>query len=236
MNKVAVVTDIRGGNVFDSLFEALEVLQRERKKYEILFLDARDDVLIRRFKESRRKHPLAEIYLGSVTMAIKLERDILMSVRERADYIIDTSFLSVAQLKERISGIFLGDSNFALMVNCLSFGFKYGMPTEADLVFDVRCLPNPYYVDELKNFTGFDDNVREYVLKWEQTKGFINKVISLIDYTLPLYKDEGKSQLVIATGCTGGKHRSVVLTQLLYEHLLNSHKRVSVHHRDISKD
>ena len=233
--RVAAVTDIRGGNMFDSLFETLDLLKEEGKAYRILFLDANDPVLINRFKETRRKHPLAENCLGSLEQAVKLERDILKTVRERADYIIDTSYLSPAQLKERISSLFLGDASEALMIHCISFGFKYGIPSEADLVFDVRCLPNPFYVEELKKLTGLDEPVREYVMKWEQTQGFIRRFIDLIDYMLPFYCNEGKSQLVIAIGCTGGHHRSVALAQLLYNHLLENGKRASVNHRDIHK-
>ena len=223
-SRVAVVTDIRGGDMFSSLFETLDDLKNEDKHYRILFLDANDYVLINRFKETRRKHPLAENNLGSLEQAVKLEREILRPVREKADYIIDTSFLSPAQLKERISNLFLGDSSQALMVHCVSFGFKYGIPTEADLVFDVRCLPNPFYIEELKHLTGLDEPVYSYVMKWEQTKGVVQRLISLIDYMLPLYCDEGKSQ-----------HRSVALAQLLYDHLLENGHRTSVNHRDIQK-
>lgn len=232
---MAVVTDTRGGEMFASLFEVLDKLQSEQREYRILYLDASDDVLIHRYKETRRKHPLAQNYLGSLEQAVHLEREMLKPVRERADYVIDTSLISPAQLKERISSLFLGNSAYALMINCVSFGFKYGIPTEADLVLDVRCLPNPYYVEELKNLTGLDDLVYQYVMKWPQTKGFIDRFFSLIDYMLPLYCDEGKSQLVVAIGCTGGKHRSVALAQLLYSHLLEQGRRTSVHHRDIQK-
>lgn len=235
LSRVAVVTDIRGGDMFSSLFETLDQMNNENKEYKILFLDANDYVLMNRFKETRRKHPLVENCLGSLEQAVKLERDVLKPVRERADYIIDTSYLSPAQLKERISSLFLGDSSDALMIHCVSFGFKYGIPAEADLVFDVRCLPNPYYVEELRNLTGLDEPVRSYVMKWEQTQGFIERFLSLIDYMIPLYCDEGKSQLVIAIGCTGGHHRSVALAQLLYNHLLENNRRASVNHRDIHK-
>ena len=231
---VAVVTDIRGGNMFDSLLETLDLLKEDGKAYKVLFLDANDLVLINRFKETRRKHPLAQNAQG-LEQAVKQEREILKPVRERADYMIDTSYLSPAQLKERISNLFLGDSSAALMINCVSFGFKYGIPAEADLVFDVRCLPNPYYVEDLKNLTGIDEPVRSYVMKWDQTQGFIKRWLDLIDYMIPLYCNEGKSQLVVAIGCTGGHHRSVALAQLLYNHLLENGRRTSVHHRDIRK-
>ncbi|ARP50486.1 MULTISPECIES: RNase adapter RapZ [Caproicibacterium] len=234
LSRVAVVTDIRGGGMFSSLFETLEGLRVEHKTYKILFLDAGDTVLINRFKETRRKHPLSED-TTSLEQAVKLEREILRPVRERADYIIDTSLLSPAQLKERISSLFLGDATSALQIHCMSFGFKFGTPTEADLIFDVRCLPNPYYVEELRHKTGLDAPVRDYVLKWEQTKGFVSRFLDLIDYMIPLYCNEGKSQLVIAIGCTGGHHRSVTIAQLLYEHLLEKGLRASVNHRDIRK-
>lgn len=234
-SRVAVVTDIRGGDMFDTLFGVLDKLRTQGKKYKILFLDAKDEVLIRRYKETRRRHPLSENQLGSVPQAIKLERQILKPVRERADYVIDTSLISPAQLKERIAGLFLENNACSLMVNCMSFGFKYGAPAEADLIFDVRCLPNPFYIEELKYQTGLDEPVRDYVMESDATKGFVERFLPLIDYMLPLYRVEGKSQLVIAIGCTGGKHRSVALTQLLYNHLVDQNQCASVHHRDIQK-
>ncbi len=235
MEKVAVVVDIRGENFLDGSFKIIEQLKNSDKNYKILFLDARDNVLIRRFKETRRKHPLSENYNGSIEKAVQFEREILTSIKNRADYLIDTSFLSPAQLKERLSSLFLIDSSNALMVTCMSFGFKYGIPTEADLVFDVRCLPNPYYIEEMRDLTGLDGTVHDYVMKWEQTDGFIKRIVSLIDYMLPLYCNEGKSQLVIAIGCTGGHHRSVVLTQFLYDYLQGKKYHTLVNHRDINK-
>lgn len=235
LSRVAVVTDIRGGDMFSSLLKTLDNMISEKKDYKILFLDAKDYVLVNRFKETRRKHPLAENCLGSLEQAVKLERDVLRTVKERADYIIDTSYLSPAQLKERISSLFLGDASDALMIHCVSFGFKYGIPPEADLVFDVRCLPNPFYVEKLKGLTGLDAPVKDYVMKWDQTKGVVSRFFDLIDYMIPLYCNEGKSQLVIAIGCTGGHHRSVTLAELLYNHLLEQNLRTSVNHRDIRK-
>lgn len=235
LSHVAVVTDIRGGDMFSSLFETLDRMKAEHKEYKILFLDANDYILVNRFKETRRKHPLADNCLGSLEQAVKLERDVLRPVKERADYIIDTSYLSPAQLKERISSLFLGDASDALKIHCISFGFKFGMPTEADLVFDVRCLPNPFYVEGLKHLTGLDKPVQDYVMRSEETKGFVTRFFSLIDYMIPLYCNEGKSQLVIAIGCTGGHHRSVTLAQVLYEHLMEQNLRVSVNHRDIQR-
>jgi UPF0042 nucleotide-binding protein len=235
LSHVAVVTDIRGGDMFSSLFETLDRMKEGHKEYKILFLDANDYILVNRFKETRRKHPLSDNCLGSLEQAVKLERDVLRPVKERADYIIDTSYLSPAQLKERISSLFLGDASDALKIHCISFGFKFGMPTEADLVFDVRCLPNPFYVEGLKHLTGLDKPVQDYVMRSEETKGFVTRFFSLIDYMIPLYCNEGKSQLVIAIGCTGGHHRSVTLAQVLYEHLMEQNLRVSVNHRDIQR-
>lgn len=235
MKRVAIVTDTRGGDMFSSLFETLDALRQEQKKYKILFLDCSSDVLIHRYKETRRRHPLSDSFEGSITQSIHYEREVLRPVKEAADYLIDTTFLSPAQLKNRISALFLESSDLSLLVNCVSFGFKYGLPNEADLVFDVRCLPNPFYVEELKNLTGLDEPVRSYVMKWEQTQGFLQRFLSLIDYMLPLYRSEGKSQLFVGIGCTGGKHRSVALAQLLYNHLLEKGQRASVHHRDIKK-
>ncbi len=235
MQKVAVVVDIRGENLGRGSFESIEKLKTNRKNYKILFLDAKDDTLIGRYNETRRKHPLSENYNGSVQKAIKFERQLLDSIKNSADYLIDTSFLSPAQLKKRLASIFLNNSSNALTVTCMSFGFKYGIPTEADLVFDVRCLPNPYYIEEMRNLTGLDDSVKEYVINSNEARGFIDRTVSLVDYMLPLYYNEGKSQLVIAIGCTGGKHRSVTLAQFLYNHILDKHYKVVINHRDINK-
>jgi UPF0042 nucleotide-binding protein len=235
LTKVAIVTDTRGGELFHGFFASLDDLLQQGASYKILFLDAADDVLVRRFRETRRKHPLLSSTDGSVTEAVEKERELLKPVRARADYIIDTSHISPAQLKERIAKLFTGDSQTGLMISCMSFGFKYGAPTEGDLVFDVRCLPNPYYIDELRPLTGLDAPIVDYVLACPQTEGFRVRLLDMIDYLMPLYVQEGKSQLVIAIGCTGGKHRSVVLTELLYKHLLDKGLRASVNHRDITK-
>lgn len=234
INDVAIVTDVRGGTLFNSLFEGLDELKKQGGSYKILFLDADDSVLMRRFKETRRKHPLLEPG-ASISDAITLERELLRPARERADYIIDTSNLSPAQLKERITVLFLGDNRTGLMVNCMSFGFKYGTPTEGDLIFDVRCFPNPFYVDSLKKLTGLDAPVKDFVFSSEKTCTFMTKLFDMIDFLLPLYIEEGKSQLVVAIGCTGGKHRSVAIAEALYRHLLEKGIRTAVNHRDIQK-
>ncbi len=235
MKKIAVVTDIRAGDAFEELFDATDKMTEDKKLYKILFLDAKDDILLRRFRETRRKHPLTDICDGSTEKAVKLERELLMRVKARADYVVDTSTLSNSQLKERISLLFSNGISSGMTVTCMSFGFKHGIPAEADLVFDVRCLPNPFYIPELKTHTGLEACVFDYVMQFEQSKEFAERMFSLIDYALPLYLSEGKSQLVIAIGCTGGKHRSVTLTRVLYKHILETGQRVTVYHRDVGK-
>lgn len=233
--RVAIVIDSRGGSQFQDLFEGLDAMKAQGGNYKILFLECGDQELARRYKETRRKHPLAAENGGSVTRAIQAERALLLPARLRTDYLIDTSHLSPAQLRERIAQLFLADTAGAMMVQCMSFGFKYGYPAEADLVMDVRCLPNPYYVEGLREKTGLDTEVREYVLDRDITRGFQTRLYDLIDYLLPLYRDEGKSQLVIAVGCTGGRHRSVALAEELARHLISAGQKVMVNHRDISK-
>lgn len=234
-SRVAVVTDIRGSGLSDKLFEFLDVFKEHKVSYKILFLDAGDIVLVHRYKETRRRHPLSEVALGSLRKAVKMEREQLRPLREAADYIIDTSYLAPSQLKQRLSSLFLGNVSDALTIQIMSFGFKNGIPTEADMMFDVRCLPNPFYVPELKKLTGLDEPVREYVMKWDETQGFITRFLAFIDYMIPLFCNEGKSQLVIAIGCTGGQHRSVAIVELLYQHLIAQNKRASVNHRDIQR-
>lgn len=235
MQKVAVVVDIRGGEVFDSLFDQLKTFKEEGKRYKILFLDAKSDILLIRYKETRRKHPLADNISVSTDDAVKLERELLKPVKAHADYIIDTSYMAIKQLKERVTTLFADNAGDSLIVTCMSFGFKYGIPLEADLLFDVRCLPNPFYVKELKPLTGLDESVREYVLKFDETQKYIERLLALLDYSVPLYRAEGKSELVIAVGCTGGKHRSVTIARLLNSHFIENGQKATIHHRDIWK-
>ena len=235
MGRVAVVTDTRGGELFKSFFTAMEALKHDKKPYKILFLDASDNVLVRRFKETRRKHPLSDDLNGSLEQAVKLEREMLKPMRESSDYVIDTSLVSPAQLRSRIAQLFLNSAEDSLAVHCISFGFKYGVPMESDLVFDVRCLPNPFYDENLRPLTGLDAAVRDYVMEKEETKGFVARFTDMVDYLLPLYAKEGKSQLVIAVGCTGGHHRSVALAQYMHDHLVQKGVRASVTHRDMQK-
>ena len=235
ITKVAIVTDIRGGTMFMHLNENLEELKSKGYNVKVLFVDANHSVIKQRYKETRRRHPLFEASGGDIDKAINAESEIIEPMKQCADFYIDTSLMGTSTLKENVLNIFLDNPSDSMAISCISFGFKYGIPSEADLVFDVRCLPNPYYVEELKPLTGLDEPVSNYVLKWEQTQGFVKRFLDMIDYMIPLYCNEGKSQLVIAVGCTGGKHRSVTLAQLLYDHLQEKKKRVSVNHRDIKK-
>lgn len=233
--RVAVVTDTRGGELFKSFFAALETLKRDKKPYQILFLDSSDAVLVRRFKETRRKHPLSEDLGGELEQAVKLERDMLRPVKDCADFVIDTTSVSPTQLRNRISDMFLASPADSMAVHCISFGFKYGIPLESDLVFDVRCLPNPFYEEHLRGKTGLDEDVRDYVMDKDETRGFVSRLTDMLDYMLPLYAKEGKSQLVIAMGCTGGHHRSVALAQYARDYLDAKGIRATVTHRDMLK-
>ena len=203
--------------------------------YKVLFLDSYDDVLIRRYKENRRKHPLDDKNMESLAVAVMKERQMLEKIRVMADYVIDTSYISIAQLKVKLSDIFFGSVSNVLKIQCKSFGFKYGADTEADLVIDVRCLPNPFYDEDLKFKTGIESEVQDFVLSTDEAKVFLKKLLSFIEFSVPLYAKEGKSQLIIAFGCTGGKHRSVTFAQIVGDFLKDKQYDCSVVHRDILK-
>lgn len=235
LQKIAIVTDIRSGEAFKNIETVFKKLSDEKVFYKIVFLDASDTELVRRYSETRRKHPLCDEYSLSVKQAVKKERQMLEMVRAKANFVIDTTNLKTGQLKKQLSTLFLGEGVSALNISCVSFGFKYGPAADANLLFDVRCLPNPFYIDELKPLTGLDEAVSSYVMSFDSAKEFANKILNLVEYSMPLYKDEGKSQLVIAVGCTGGKHRSVTFAELIYKRLKERGYRVSVNHRDIEK-
>lgn len=235
LEKVAVVLDIRGARSTHEVEEALASLDEKRVEYEILFLDASDDVLERRYKETRRRHPISLSEGIPVAEALTRERRILRPLFERANYIVDTSLLSTAQHKERICSLFLGGEREAMSVSVVSFGFKFGLPKEADIAFDVRCLPNPFYVPQLKEKTGLDQEVFDYVMQFEESKQLLKRLEDLLEYSLPLYVKEGKSQLTIAVGCTGGKHRSITFARLLGEYCQKLGYRCSVQHRDATR-
>ncbi len=234
LDKIALVSDIRGREFFNELFKELSKIEKMNLNYNILFLEASDDILIRRYKESRRRHPLDEE--GRVLDAIERERKLLEELRGRATKIIDTGELKKSELQEELNQAFLTEDDTDLLhLSLISFGFKYGIPRDADLVMDVRFLPNPYYVDSLRKKTGNDKEVQDYVLKWPITDKFYDKFFDLIDFLLPEYKKEGKSHLSIAIGCTGGKHRSVTTVNKLAEFLSKKDFTINTEHRDIEK-
>lgn len=233
LDKVALVIDIRGGMFFDDLFSSLGDLKKLGYKYEILFLDASDETLIKRFKETRRIHPL--LTDGSIGEGITLEREKLKYLKERATNIIDTTNLIPSQLKNELKNIYVeGNQPDSLIISIISFGFKHGIPLDADLVFDVRFLPNPFYIDELKDFTGNDTKVRDYVMNSPVSLEFSNKLNDIISFLIPHYIKEGKNRLVIAIGCTGGRHRSVTIAHVLYNYLKEKGYRVLMNNRDVN--
>ncbi len=236
LQKVAVGIDARSGQALDELKSVLDHIKEGGGSYEILFLDCEDSILVKRYKETRRSHPLAP---GErVDKGIALERERLAFLKERADYILDTSQLLTRELKAEIEKIFLKNQDYKnLFITILSFGFKYGIPADSDLVFDVRFLPNPYYVEGLRAKTGNDKEIQEYVLQFNEAHEFLDKLTEMINFLIPNYISEGKNQLVISIGCTGGKHRSVTLANELYKRLSNKTEYgLKIEHRDIGKD
>lgn len=235
--KFAVGIDIRSGLPQSAIAQGLQEMKDLGVHYEILFLDASDDVLLKRFKETRRSHPLQAKY-GSLEKSIEKEREMLSFMKKRADYIIDTSKLLTRELRQEIIRIFVHDQHFkSLMITVQSFGFKYGLPADSDLVVDVRFIPNPYYVDNLRPLTGNDQPIIDFVEACPQTQEFLKKFGDLVSFLIPNYINEGKNQLVISVGCTGGRHRSVVLANEIYRLLSeNSSYGVKIEHRDIAKD
>lgn len=216
MKRVAVVVDVRGNGDYEVMYDDLENFKKNNEGVSILYIDAKVDSLIVRYKETRRRHPLTErLKDGSVAAAVKEEQRLLVPVKTLADYSIDTTFMSIKQLRERIISMFLENSSNSIMITFMSFGFKYGIPLESDLIIDVRCLPNPFYIAELKEHTGLEKCIQDYVLDSEETQEFVKRLIDWLDYSLPLYLKEGKSELVVGIGCTGGKHRSVTIAELL---------------------
>lgn len=233
IQKVALVMDLRAREFFDSLFEVLDQLgEADWLEEHILFLDAQDQMLVSRYKETRRNHPLAPA--GLPLEGIKQERHMLGELRGRAQHFIDTTNLKPKELREKIVRKYGEEEQKIFSVHALSFGFKYGIPIDADLVFDVRFLPNPHYVEHLQPLTGLTKDVADYVFKWSDTQKFMDKLIDLLSFMLPQYKKEGKSQLVIAIGCTGGQHRSVALAEHITKYYARQYN-TNVIHRDIDK-
>ena len=236
LERVALVTDVRSGMLFDELQAVLPNLTAAVDTCRILFLDCANETLRRRYKETRRAHPLVEEG-RTIEQALQLERELLTPLYEMADYRIDTTHLNTAQLKSRLSSLFMSQTDTAMTIQLLSFGFKYGFPAEADLMLDMRCLPNPFYVEELRRQTGNDLPVQEYVMSNPDAAEYLARIIALLRHTIPLYKREGRRQLVIAIGCTGGKHRSVTMTNRLAEALEPlTDGQILVYHRDIGRE
>ena len=237
ISKIAVAVDIRTGDMFAEIFRSWQELKRQPDvDVKVLFIEATHDVILKRYKETRRKHPLSEKFNGNIHEAINYEWSQLSQLREIADYYVETSNFTSSQLKEQVKTIFLEKNSDSLIIKVMSFGFKYGVASDADLMFDIRCLPNPFYIEELRNHTGCDSCVRDYVMGFSQSKVLFEKLTDLIDFLIPLYVQEGKSQLVIAFGCTGGKHRSITFAELMAKHLADKDYKVQKYHRDITKD
>jgi len=235
ITKAALGLDIRSNQKFGEVEDVLNKLKKNGYDYEILFLDANDQVLLKRYKESRRVHPL-EVNGGRVEEGIREERDILQNIKKEANYVIDTSNLLTRELKEELDRIFIQNKEYnSLMINIVSFGFKYGIPADADLIFDVRFLPNPFYIDELKHQTGNDKGVQDYVMSFPEAHEFMDMLSKLLNFLIPNYIREGKYQLVIGIGCTGGRHRSVTLANALYKDMKDhGNYGLKISHRDIS--
>ena len=237
LDRVAISMDVRGCRSRQEVCEALDQLDLQRTPYKILFLDASDEVLCRRYKGTRRRHPISQAEDIPTVEALAKEREILRPLLNRADYVIDTSLLSTAQNKERICDLFLpgGGAKAAMRLTVMSFGFKFGLPGEADLVLDVRCLPNPFYVPQLKHKTGLDQEVADYVMSFEASRELLARIEYLLDYALPLYVREGKSELTIAVGCTGGKHRSITFARKIADYCQKLGYATSTQHRDAAR-
>ena len=233
ISKIALVVDVRSQELFSEYAKCMEELSCGELPFKVLFLDCDNQSLFNRYKETRRRHPLFAGNIFTLEQAIAHERILLKSAKENADFVIDTSKFSAMQLRTKVKDLFIRDASSPMMITCNSFGFKHGVPTDSDLLFDVRCLPNPFYNESLRDLTGLDDPVRSFVLANNQAKGLLSKLTGLIDYLIPLYTQEGKSQLVISVGCTGGHHRSVVFCEYLVTHLAGQGVTATATHRDI---
>ncbi|MGL4911294.1 MAG: RNase adapter RapZ [Romboutsia sp.] len=231
IDKVALGIDIRGRKFFEALHESLNYLRKANYEYEMVYLDCDDDVLLKRYKMTRRNHPLSRTM--QIPEGIKMERTIMEPLKEISDCIIDTTNMKPKDLKDEISKIYCtGEDNNKLTISVVSFGFKHGIPTDCDLVFDVRFLPNPYYLEELRPKTGDDQDVRDYVMNSKVSEEFYKKLNDMVQFLVPQYIEEGKQHLVIGIGCTGGRHRSVTISNLIYDELINKGYRVIKKHRD----
>ncbi|MDO4318636.1 MAG: RNase adapter RapZ [Lachnospiraceae bacterium] len=234
--KIATVVDIRGKEMFGDFFQAMEELSRRNYPYRILFLETDTQTLINRYKFTRRRHPLMEEGGLGMGEAIEREREFLKKTRLKADYIVDTSALKPMELRERVMSLLSEEpEREAMVIRVMSFGFREGIPSDADLVLDVRCLPNPYYLPELREHTGKEECIQKYILSFEESRTFLEKVKDMLTFLLPLYRKEGKGELVVAFGCTGGRHRSVCFAQLTGSYLEEQNNRVLVTHRELKE-
>lgn len=234
-NKVAIVCDVRSSRIFEKISDSIDDVESYGYFVKFIYLDVNDKEGLKRYKLTRRKHPFADKFNGSIQSAIEYEKEILAPLRARADHIIDTSDITTPQLRTRLTQILLQSERDVMNIHCMSFGFKHGIPAEADFVIDVRCLPNPYWVDSLRNKTGLDKEVYDYVFSFDQSNELLTKLIDFFDFLNPLYIKEGKSQIVFAIGCTGGNHRSVAFAEALKNHFAKKWDNVSVNHRDIDR-
>lgn len=233
--KIAIVIDIRSTENFDLLVDLLNKKEDFNYDIKVLYLDIKTHIALKRYKLTRRKHPFSDRFNGDIAKALEYEREKLSTVRQMADYVVDTSDTAVNQLRSRLTQILLGSDRDIMNIHVMSFGFKHGIPAEADFVLDVRCLPNPYWVENLKSKTGLDKEVKDYVFSFAESKELLAKLIDMLDFLNPLYIKEGKSQIVVAIGCTGGNHRSVAIAESLKEHFCSRWDNVSVNHRDINR-
>ena len=236
MHRVAVVVDVRGTEKYNLMNVGIEQFKLAHSEVKILFFDAKTDIIVTRYKETRRRHPLTDrLKDGLVTDAVEFERALLVPVKNLSDYKIDTTYMTNKQLRERVMSLFMDDTSQSITLTFMSFGFKFGIPLEADMIIDVRCLPNPFYIPELKELTGLDKAVRDYVLGSPETQEFVQRTLSMLDFSVPLYLKEGKSELVVGVGCTGGKHRSITVARELEHHFLKLGYRCIIQHRDVDK-
>lgn len=235
-SKIAIVADVRSSGVYTAFSDAVAGLV-DSYDYNVktIFLDIKNHVALKRYKLTRRKHPFADKFNGSIEQALEYEREVLSRVRQNADYVIDTSDLNSNQLRNRLTQILLGDEKTIMNIHVMSFGFKHGIPNDADFVLDVRCLPNPYWIESMRSKTGLDKEVFDYVFSFDESVELLEKLKGLLDYLNPLYIKEGKSQIVIAIGCTGGNHRSVAFAEALKDYFSKKWDNVSVNHRDIDR-
>lgn len=235
-NKIAIVADVRASGVFEAFYQSIDSLKNEENSVRVIYLDIKNHIAMKRYKLTRRKHPYADKFQGDIIQALSYEKEVLLPVLEKADYVIDTSDLSSNQLRTRLTQILLGDDKEVMNIHVVSFGFKHGIPMDADFVLDVRCLPNPYWIEALRSKTGLDQEVYDYVFSFDEANELYDRLKGLLDYLNPLYIKEGKSQIVLAIGCTGGNHRSVAMAERLAKHFHRHWDNVTVNHRDIERN